>query len=340
MRRIERIWSGNSAGDRLARVALAPVELLFRSIVGIRGELYDRGILTVEKSSLPVISIGNVTVGGTGKTPIAAWMTSRLLKQGRKPAIVLRGYGDDESLVHKKLNPSATVLVFPDRAAGIAAAGKAGADVVVLDDAFQHRRASRDIDIVLVSADMWQSEQRLLPSGPYREPLSAIRRASAVIVTRKTASDEKLADVEAAVRRAAPGMGVARASLRLEDLISWRDPATRFELRVLANKRVLAIAAVGNNEAFFSQVRALGASVTAVAFPDHHNFTNDDIRHLADRATACDYVICTLKDAVKLGPRWPADAKPLWYVSLSVIVESGTEAIDELISHLKSQEAP
>ena len=337
MREIERIWTGDSLADHAARAVLLPFEAIFRGVVAARGAMYDRGILAVEKASIPAISVGNLTVGGTGKTPVAAWIASRLSAAGKDPAIVLRGYGGDESIVHKTLNPDVPVFVAADRAQGISMAARSGAQSVVLDDAFQHRRAARDVDIVLISADDWTSSHRLLPAGPYREPLSALRRAAVVMITRKTASNARVEEIEREVRRIAPGSIVSTITLELEELISWSDSDRRFDLRVLDGKSVLAIAGVGNPDAFFDQLEQTGASVTRRRFSDHHAYGPADIGLLTDAASGHDYVLCTLKDAVKLGPQWPADAMPLWYVSLSVIVESGGAAIDEIISRLGSR---
>jgi tetraacyldisaccharide 4'-kinase len=337
VREIERIWTGDSLAEHAARPVMLPFEAIFRGVVAARGAMYDRGILAVEKASIPAISVGNLTVGGTGKTPVAAWIASRLSVAGKDPAIVLRGYGGDESIVHKTLNPDVPVFVAADRAQGISMAARSGAQSVVLDDAFQHRRAARDVDIVLISADDWTSSHRLLPAGPYREPLSALRRAAVVMITRKTASNARVEEIEREVRRIAPGSIVSTITLELEELISWSDSDRRFDLRVLDGKSVLAIAGVGNPDAFFDQLEQTGASVTRRRFSDHHAYGPADIGLLTDAASGHDYVLCTLKDAVKLGPQWPADAVPLWYVSLSVIVESGGAAIDEIISRLGSR---
>ena len=337
MRELESLWTGDSLSHQAARAALLPFEAIFRVIVAARGAMYDRGILAVEKSSIPAISIGNLTVGGTGKTPVAAWFASKLSTVEKDPAIVLRGYGDDESVVHKTLNPDVPVFVSADRAQGISMAARSGAQSVVLDDAFQHRRAARDVDIVLISADDWTSSHRLLPAGPYREPLSALGRASAVIITRKTATDNKVAEVEREVRRVAPAAIIAVIRLQIEELVLWSDRDKRFDLRVLDGKSVLAVAGVGNPGAFFYQLEQKGARLTRRSFPDHHPYGSTDIDRLTEAASDYDYVVCTLKDAVKLGPQWPADKGPLWYVSLSVIVESGGAAIDEIISRLGSR---
>jgi tetraacyldisaccharide 4'-kinase len=147
-----------------------------------------------------------------------------LTEKGAKPGIVLRGYGGDETLVHERLNPGVPVVVAPDRVRGIREAIALGVDVVILDDAFQHRRASRDFDIVLVDADSWFGSPRLLPAGPWREPLESARRASLVIITRKTAGKEKVEDARRAIVAAAPGIPIAVAHLAPQH-IYWSDAA-------------------------------------------------------------------------------------------------------------------
>lgn len=337
MRLIERVWYGDSQMDRLARGALAPFEAIYRGVVAVRGELYDRKIMPSRHSGIPVVSVGNITVGGTGKTPVAAWLASRLAQAGWNPAIILRGYGGDEPLVHARLNPGIPVVVASDRVAGVAIAARAGSDVVVLDDAFQHRQAARDADVVLVSADDWPHHLRALPAGPYREPASALKRASTIVITRKAASDAAVARVEEMVSEIAPGIPVAIARLDLHEVIREGNQAERIPAAALAGRRVLAIAAVGNPGAFFGQLEAIGARVTRRAFPDHHAFTRADIDTALEAGLLYDYVVCTLKDAVKLGPRWPAGNSPLWYVSLAVQIERGEPAIDSLLMRLRGR---
>ncbi len=334
MRFIEKVWAGDSAADNLVRAFLTPFELAFRGIVAVRAGLYENGILKSRSSPITVVSIGNLTVGGTGKTPVAAWIASRLAESGRSPAIILRGYGGDETLVHKALNPSVPVLEATDRVSGIQVAADAGADVAILDDAFQHRRAARDVDIVLISADDWGKTRRLLPAGPFREPADGVRRASLVIITRKTAPDRKVEEVESFVRRTAPTSLVAVARLEPNELVQVGLREQKFETGVLSGKRVLAVAGIANPRAFFEQLEAVGAQVVTMAFPDHHAFTRSEVMDIAAKAAGFDYVVCTLKDAVKIGPQWPADAGLLWYVSLSVNVERGEAAIGEILSRL------
>src|SRR5262245_13262679 len=185
------MWQSEAPWATVTRALLAPASVLYGGVTGIRNSLYDRGTFASVTSSIPVVSIGNLAVGGAGKTPLSAWVASELASRGAHPAIVMRGYGDDEPRVHALLNPDVPVVVNADRVAAVQVAAARGADVAVLDDAFQHRRIARIEDIVLVSADGWTGSVRLLPSGPWRESPRALKRASFVIVTRKAASSDK-----------------------------------------------------------------------------------------------------------------------------------------------------
>ena len=149
------IWTGRGRNARAARLLLSPLEMAYRGVVSVRGWMYDSGLFPIEEFSVPVVSVGNLSVGGTGKTPVAAWIARTLTERGVKPGIVLRGYGGDETIVHERLNTGVPVVVASDRTRGIRAAIAQGVDVVILDDAFQHRRAARDADVLLVDADSW-----------------------------------------------------------------------------------------------------------------------------------------------------------------------------------------
>lgn len=332
-RRLERLWESDGAGASLLRAALRPLSGVYGMASAIRGTLYDRGILRSYELALPAIGVGNLSVGGTGKTPVAAWVAAELARRGARPAVVLRGYGEDEPQVHATLNPGIQVVVAADRVAGAERARFLGADVVVLDDAFQHRRARRLADLVLVSADRWSAHRALLPAGPWREPLSALERASLAVVTRKAASAEDAAAVARAIVRASPEVRIAHVQLAADDLRSLGG-AQRLGLGALAGARVLVIAAVGDPRAFLRQIEAAGARVQEEIFPDHHRFSPSDRTRLARAATATDLVICTLKDAVKLGPLWPREAPPLWYVSQRLHVESGLEFLDQTLERV------
>ena len=326
---VHSLWNDDGLGWQLARAALTPAELLFRGVSASRGSLYSSGILSSHATAIPALSVGNLTVGGTGKTPLAAYIARRLQTAGAKPAIVLRGYGEDEVLVHQALNPDVEVVVEKDRVAGSEEARRRGCDLVVLDDAFQHRRAKRVADIVVVSADGWtDARRRLIPAGPWREPLDAARRASLAIITRKAASLERARTVEVAVRESA---GIVTTIAHLEATALRRVGSDEsISTSALRGTSVLAISAIGDPKAFEAQLVASGATVESIVFRDHHHFTKAEADRLAGRAVQHDRIVCTLKDAVKLQPLWPGPS-PLWYVSQRVDVESGSGALDDVL---------
>jgi tetraacyldisaccharide 4'-kinase len=334
-RLIETVWSGRGKAARSMRALLTPAEALYRGVIAARGKLYDWGVFRATQFSVPVLSVGNLSVGGTGKTPVAAWLARKCLDRGASPAIVLRGYGGDEIIVHERLNPGIPVVAAADRVHGIREAIAQGADVVILDDAFQHRRARRDADVLLVNADTWTGKQRLLPAGPWREPLRAARRATLVIITRKTADRSTVDEAKRALANAASRVPVAIAHLVPGDLRSTATGQT-LPLHALQGADLTAIAAIAQPESFFKQLTDLGAVVRPFSFPDHHAFTRSEARHLAGEAGSSDFVVCTLKDAVKLESLWPAEAGSLWYVSQRLRIEDGEDHINRLLDELLS----
>jgi tetraacyldisaccharide 4'-kinase len=288
--------------------------------------MYDRRVLRVEPPALPVLSIGNMTVGGTGKTPVAAWAAAALVARGAKPAIVLRGYGDDEPRVHARLNPGVPVITMPARAVGVRKARDQGCDVAVLDDAFQHRRIGRDQDWVLISADRWTDRRHLLPAGPWREPLSALRRATIAVVTRKAVSRERAREVLA--RLGGDTRRTPAAIMHLEpDRLRGVHGDESLTLDSIAGAQVFLIAGIGDPGALRRQLEEHGARVRTQPFADHHAYTPSEIGELAGSAKPDEIVVCTLKDAVKIGGEWPRAGPALWYVSQRVTVEEGGELL-------------
>jgi tetraacyldisaccharide 4'-kinase len=333
------LWRDDGGWAPVARAALGPAALLYRAATGVRNAMYDRGVLPISQPQVPVVSIGNLAVGGSGKTPVAAWMAAELKARGGRPAIVMRGYGGDEPKVHTLINPGVPVFVNADRVIGVRNAAMGGADVVVLDDAFQHRRVSRTEDIVLVSADQWREPIRLLPAGPWREAPSALSRASAVMITRKAMDG---ATAESLLARLAPltrtGIG-AVAVLEPGDL----QNVVTGEVRLLSDirgTRVLAVAGIGDPDSFAAQLREAGAIVEMRSFPDHHVYDAPDIDRLARDARAFDHLVCTLKDAVKLGPQWPREGPPLWYVSLRCRIEVGVTEVSAMLDRVLAARSP
>lgn len=328
----ERAWRGEGVAAAAARAGLTPLSWLYGATVTVRNRAYDAGLFASQSLGAPTVSVGNLTVGGTGKTPVAAWLAERIATHGARPGILLRGYGGDEPGVHRVLAPAAIVVAHADRRSAARQAQALGATVFVLDDAFQHRQVRRDADIVLVPADGGE-RHALLPAGPLREPVSSLRRATHVVVSRKAASLDRAQEVAAWARRASGLERITVLHLAADTLVHCHDASTR-PATSLAGVSVLAVAGIGNPSAFVAQLQASGGRVAFRGFRDHHAFGAADVMQLVNRAAGTDFVVCTLKDAVKLGPIWPSTAPPLWYLSQRVHVDAGAELIDQLIRRL------
>ena len=339
MSMVQRVWYGNDAAARAARVALAPASWLFGAGVELRAWRFAHTRGAQLPSPIPVLSLGNITVGGTGKTPVAAWAAAALRARGATPAIVMRGYGDDETLVHERLNPDVPVVISADRVRGAGRARDGGADCVILDDGFQHRRIARISDWVLVAAERWQDNLRLLPAGPLREPVDALGRADVLVVTRKSASLQDADGIANRLRARFPSAELAVCHLALDAVVDART-GDRRPLSWLADRRVLATAAVGEPAAFFAQLSALGARMIVRPYRDHHAFTTVDVAELAAAAGRREGLVCTLKDAVKLASLWPAAAAPLWYVSQIAVIERGGPALDRALEAVLAARQP
>ena len=334
---VENVWYGRSAGNIVVRAALWPLSKAYNVAVSARTRLYDAGVLASQAPALPTISVGNLTVGGTGKTPFAAYLAAELSRRAR-PAIALRGYGSDEIAVHRRLNPDVPVFVNADRSAAVREAKSYGADIVVLDDAFQHRRIARNADVVLLSAEQLLRPRRLLPAGPWREQLAAAKRADLLVITRKSASIVEAEHAIAIVRAEIPGIPIASVSLVPAELIAVGDDAVdgrpmTLPLDRLKDASVLAIVAVGEPELFKRQLELLGARVDLEAHRDHHSFSDADIRDATIRVPSDGLAVCTLKDAVKLAGRWPGPSR-LWYVSQQLVVDQGVEEVNRLLERV------
>ncbi len=329
----DRVWYGSGAGPSLARTLLTPLAWAFGGVVRARNALYDAGIFASATPAIPVMSVGNLTVGGTGKTPLAAYLALRLRDGGATPALVMRGVGDDESRAYAELAPGIPVVVDPDRVRGVRSAAQRGCDVAVLDDAFQHRRIQRAVDIVMLSADRADRPTQLLPAGPLREPFASLRRAALVVIARKAASRADAALIAERVRRSFPHLATVEVALAPAGLVSTRSDERR-TMHGLKDQRVLAIAGIGDPTAFVRQLALHARRVEPVVFRDHHQYTARETATLVNRASQFDLVVGTLKDAVKLGPLWPRQAPELWYVCQRLEVEQGEAEMQRMLVRL------
>lgn len=325
-RLIRWLWTSRRLDARLARTALLPVSALWRSWMGARATAYARGWLPVQDLPLPSVAVGNLTVGGSGKTPLAMWIAQFYAERGLVPGILLRGYGGgDEAAVHARALPAAQVVPDADRVAGAERALARGAQVLVLDDAFQRLDVRRDLNVLVVSAETTRAVRWPLPAGPWREGLDAIRRADLVVITRKRASREA-AETLAEELRGVAGVPVAVAHLgltRFEGLVSGAVTAPAS----LAGRRVVAASAIADPEAFVAQTKATGAQVQVATWKDHHQYRPEDIAWLAQAARRADHVVITEKDAVKLRGVWPASAPEPLVARLDLTWEEGGDAV-------------
>jgi tetraacyldisaccharide 4'-kinase len=336
------------------RYLLLPLAPFYRGAVALRSAAYRRGWRRRARLDVPVISVGNLTFGGTGKTPTVIALARELARMGRRPAVLTRGYKrlddeqqvvigpdprqsaaevGDEPLEMARRLPGVPIVVDADRVRGGAEALRLGADVVILDDGFQHLRLERDLDLVLIDAgDPWGSG-RLPPLGRLREPLSSLERADAVVVTKVPADWRPVvADIEGCVDRVAPTLQVFVSRLRPSRVHvpgeGWK------EAEVLDGRHVFAFAALGRPGGFATTLREAGAEVVGTRwFPDHHAYTDKDVREAVDRAAAVSAVpVTTAKDAVKL----PSDSG-VWVVEIAVEpIEGSWNGLWRLLPEVRS----
>lgn len=324
-------WFDERSPSLARRAQLAPLFALsvcYGAAAALHRAAYARGVLAPARLACRVVSVGNLVVGGAGKTPLAAWIAAQLAARGRRSVLVSRGYGGtprepvhvasdgtrvresaavvgDEAVLLAQLAPGVPVLVAKRRAlAGERAIADFGASVVVLDDGFQHHALGRDVELVAFGAD-GLGNGRVLPRGPLREPLAALSRAHAILTTGGALPPRD----EALIARAAPDAVrfAATRTPREIRVLGTRSPrAEPAPAAALAGAEVGVLSALATPGALRATVEALGARVVAErSFPDHHRYAAADLVGLAKQAPLW---ITTEKDAVKLEPAWCARA--------------------------------
>jgi len=277
-----------------------PAWCLYRPLVALRNMLYDYGWLAVLRLPAPVISVGNLAVGGTGKTPLVAWIAAHLATQGHRPVVLMRGYGGDVKGNDEARMLAVPVVCNPDRVAAGHRALANGATCLVLDDGFQHRRLHRHVDIVVIDALRPWAGGAVLPLGLLREGLGSLRRAQVIVVSRCDQVDEQaLAAINA--RLAPLGKPVLHARHAPTSLIPFSAGPT-LAPTAFADQPVLLASGIGNPEGFERTAKALGWSVVKHhRFPDHHQYSRADADGLMAEATRLGaHLVMTAKDAVKM----------------------------------------
>jgi tetraacyldisaccharide 4'-kinase len=301
---VERLEAGGAAIE-LLRVPAAVYGLVSR----LRSSAFDFGLFRAARSTVPVVSVGNLTTGGTGKTPVVLLLAREFERRGVRPAVVARGFGAQVEGLNDEGAELAIQEQHKDRVAAARRAVERGAGAIVLDDGFQHRRLARDLDLVLVDAtNPWglRATRALLPRGLLREPLGALQRADLLVLTRvDQAAPAALEALRAELLRLAPGVGQLACVHAAEALVD--EGGADLGLGWLEGRAVCAASALGNPAAFESALECLGARlVRRVRRPDHHDWAREDRAALDAGAP----VVCSGKDARKLA-RIGVEAKVL-----------------------------
>jgi tetraacyldisaccharide 4'-kinase len=343
--------------DRCWRAALSAAALGYGAAVMARNWAFDAGVRRTRQLPVPVVCVGNLTVGGTGKTPATIAVAQRLMAEGLAVGVLLRGYGreegavrvaaeqagqpapwqqvGDEAVLLAERLPGVVVVVGADRfLAGQEALRRFPLDVLVLDDGFQHRQLRRVLDLVMVDATDPLGGGRLLPRGRLREPARSLRRAGALLVSRS----DQVADsggVRRALALAAPGIPLIltrHRPTRLTDLERLRP----YSLSLVRGRRVFAVSGVARPAAFRDTLTTLGATLAgSLPFPDHHPYRRSDLEAIAGAADAAqaDWIVTTEKDAVRL--REVASSRlgghPILVLGIDLEVVEGEETLGRLL---------
>ncbi|MDR1964005.1 MAG: tetraacyldisaccharide 4'-kinase [Planctomycetaceae bacterium] len=327
-------------GAATVRGFLNLLEFPYFSAMVLRNFLYDSGVFPTHRLAIPIVSVGNLTLGGTGKSPMVAWLGRFFLDHGLQPGIISRGYGqsangvNDEFLELAFRLPSVPHRLNRNR---IAAASdflnSKNADILILDDAFQHRRIARDFDLVLLDASEPFGHEHIFPRGTLRESTTGLRRADAVFLSRADLADEtQRRRIRDRVLAIAPNILWGEIVHEPQSLLSIAKSET--PLSEIHGKRILAFCGIGNPNAFRQTLESCGVCVVElVPFPDHHRFKPEDLDRL--EKIACqkkvDSILCTMKDLVKIEHLTPI-AIPIQAVLIKIRFLTGEETFQK---HLK-----
>ncbi len=327
----------------LVRPILAAASAPYRLATAARNRLYDAGVLRSHAVGAPVVSVGNITLGGTGKTPMVEYVCRWFLDRGKRPVILSRGYGavggpNDEARVLATNLPDVPHLQGKDRVAlARQAVEQFHPDVLVLDDGFQHRRLARELDIVLIDCTLPFGCDRLFPRGLLREPVANLSRADLIVLTRADHCDGDVLDqIRRRVEQVASNRPIALAEHRPIALVT--ADGHEAPCGELADKSVVAFCGIGNPAAFWQTVRGLGCRlIDTRTFADHHRYDPADLRLLADwaRSLRPDLVLTTQKDMVKLTTS-DLGGRPLWAVRIGAALRESPDIVDRSLQAVLS----
>ena len=364
-----KLISGQKAGlgAALLRLLLGVGSAGYSIAVRLRNFLYSKGWLKAHRADAVVISIGNITAGGTGKTPLVIWLCKQIISDSKfqiansQCAVLTRGYKAgkdsrgktqyyrDEPAILAESCPEVEVIVNPDRVAGaIEAVSKFGSKVLVMDDGFQHRRLGRDLDIVAIDATLPFGYGRMLPAGLLREPVASLKRAGVVVITRcDQINDTELNEIEKKLRTINPKMIIAR-SIHAPAYVKSADNK-EISLEHIKVKKIFAFCGIGNPDAFLNTIKQLGANlVGSKVYNDHHHYTNDCLADINEKAGAlkADLILTTQKDWTKIISDFKfqisdfESSLPFAYIGIEIKFLAGEDKLRGLIENTLACKIP
>jgi tetraacyldisaccharide 4'-kinase len=347
-----------------SKIMLAPLSALYGMATRARLALYHQGAFNVERIEAPVISVGNITAGGTGKTPLVAWLARAVAREGKRACILTRGYGRENPKTRVLVSdgervladareggdePLMLALMLKGLAAVVSDANRVEAarwairnfnsEVFILDDGFQHLRIARDLNIVTLDAMNPWGGKHLLPRGTLREPLAGLRRADCLVITRADQSTD-IDALRAEASRLSDGRPVFLSRTKISRVRPLFSTTTHQDhsLDALTQQPVAAFCAIGNPQAFFKQIKDNGITLAGTrAFPDHHVYTQSEIDALSAeaRARGAQALLTTAKDAVKLSSLdFPL---PCYVLEVELALDEQDEFLDQLREAIKSR---
>jgi len=351
--KFHKLVSGQKTGPIAAALRFLPAiaAVVYSLVIRFRNLLYSTGLLKTYRVDATVISIGNITTGGTGKTPLVIWLTNLLSQKGVICAILTRGYkahnktrttsderrvtNVDEPAILKQGCPAAEVIVNPNRVEGAKQAiEKHNAKVLILDDGFQHRRLARDLDIVAIDATRPFGYGKILPAGLLREPLCSLKRAEAIIITRTDqVSQTQLNDIENRLLSINPDLTIAK-TLHAPVCVKT-DSESQIELEQMKGKKVFAFCGIGNPDAFLATIKELQTElVGSEIYNDHYHYTENDINYIIQqsRNSKADFVLTTEKDWTKIASLKPIQKDiQMAYLKIEIRFITGKDKLRQLI---------
>jgi tetraacyldisaccharide 4'-kinase len=318
------LWTSPRLEARLVRALLVPASLVWRHSAGLRRLLLGRG--APADLAAPVIGVDNLTLGGSGQGAVVRWLAVRLREAGAVPGVLLSDHSSRQAALVRRAAPEAAVQAGGPRGLGGRAALARGATVLVADDVLEEGDLRWTKLLVVLAAESGVAVPWTVPAGPWREPLSAVTRADAVVITRRRATPEAAAELAARIRTAGFHGPVAIADLGLrgvEGLVSGR----RMDASVLTGRRVVAAAGFGDPDAFAAPLKALGAQVQVAVWKHADAPRDEDVAWLAHAARKADSVVVPESVAVALRERWPAMVPEPLVALAGPTWESGEEAV-------------